>query len=479
MNTLTLDDLINKVKTYSNDTDVIVKAYNYAKELHANQYRQSGEEYITHPLNVAYILAEMHADTDTICAGLLHDTLEDTTAKKEDIAHEFNPTVANLVDGVSKISRLNFSSKDEEYYANTSKIITGVTEDVRIIIIKLADRLHNMRTLQYKSEFKQKENALETLEIYVPLAYRIGAYRIKSELEDLSFKYLYPDIYKRLSDKKAIIEEENKELLEEIKFKITRLLNDKRIPNEIKIRTKNLYGIYKRIREGHKISNIHDLLALKVMVDEVDNCYITLGVVHSLYNPICSKFKDYIRNPKTNMYQSLHTTLMVDNDKLVQTQIRTFEMDKVDSFGITIYWEKYGNDARIAMQNDLKGKSQFFDSLVKMKAMFGDNEVFVSQVKSELFSGNVYVYSNGQRVELPKGSTIVDLAYRLSKEIGDTAAFAYVNDEMVALDYKLKNNDRVKIITDDLSIGPNEELKDSARTSYARMMILKNRMDWN
>ena len=479
MNTLTLDDLINKVKTYSNDTDIIVKAYNYAKDMHANQYRQSGEEYITHPLNVAYILAELHADTDTICAGLLHDTLEDTKATKEEIAHEFNPTIANLVDGVTKISKLNFSSKSEEYYANTSKIINSITEDVRIVIIKLADRLHNMRTLQYKSEFKQKENALETLEIYVPIAYYIGAYRICNELEDLSFKYLYPDIYKRLADKKVIIEEENMALLEEIKYKITRLLNDKNIPNEIKIRTKNIYGIYKRMREGHKLSNIHDLLALKVMVDEVDNCYIALGAIHSLYNPIFSKFKDYIRCPKTNMYRSLHTTLMVDNDKLVQTQIRTFDMDKVNSFGLTVYWEQYGNDARIAMQDDLKGKYQFFDSLIKMKSMFNDNETFVSQVKSELFSGNVYVYTNGQRIELPKGSTIVDLAYRLSKDIGDTAIYAYVKDEMVPLDYKLKNNDRVKIVTDDLSIGPKDELEDTARTSYAKMMIQKNKMDWS
>ena len=251
------------------------------------------------------------------------------------------------------------------------------------------------------------------------------------------------------------------------------------VKNTTKIRVKHIYGIYKRMREGHKLSNIHDLLALKVMVDEVDNCYIALGAIHSLYNPIFSKFKDYIRCPKTNMYRSLHTTLMVDNDKLVQTQIRTFDMDKVNSFGLTVYWEQYGNDARIAMQDDLKGKYQFFDSLIKMKSMFNDNETFVSQVKSELFSGNVYVYTNGQRIELPKGSTIVDLAYRLSKDIGDTAIYAYVKDEMVHLDYKLKNNDRVKIVTDDLSIGPKDELEDTARTSYAKMMIQKNKMDWS
>ena len=244
MNNLTLKDLLDKLKIYNPDeVGVIERAYEYADTLHQGQVRQSGEPYISHPLNVAYILTNMHADRDTICAGLLHDTLEDTNVTKEDIAHDFNQNVANLVDGVTKLSKMNFSSKQDQNYANTRKIITGIAEDVRIIIIKLVDRLHNMRTLEFKSEFKQKENALETIEIFVPLAYYIGAYRIKSELEDLSLKYLKPDMYKRIEERKLGLEESSNECLKEILYKIKALLNEKNIPNEIKVRIKNIYGI--------------------------------------------------------------------------------------------------------------------------------------------------------------------------------------------------------------------------------------------
>ena len=310
MKNIELNDLIEILKEYNpEEVEVVKRAYEYASDLHKGQYRQSGEPYISHPLNVAYILAELHADRDTVCAGLLHDTLEDTKITKEDIAHDFNQNIANLVDGVTKLAKMNFSSKQDQNYANTRKIITGITEDVRIIIIKLADRLHNMRTLQFKSEFKQKENALETMEIFVPLAYYIGAYRIKSELEDLSLQYLKPDMYKRIEEKKLKIEEDSDKCLKEMLAAIQHLLNDKNIPNEIKIRTKNIYGIYKRLNEGHRLSDIHDLLALKIMVDEVENCYRTLGIIHSEYHPVNNKFKDYICNPKTNMYQSLHITV--------------------------------------------------------------------------------------------------------------------------------------------------------------------------
>ena len=271
MNKLTIDDLLNLVKSYNPDEmEIIKRAYYYADNLHSGQKRQSGEPYITHPLNVAYILASMHADRDTICAGLLHDTLEDTHITKEDISHDFNPEIASLVDGVTKISKLNFSTKQEQNVANTRKIITGITSDVRIIIIKLADRLHNMRTMEYKTEFKQKENSLETMDIFVPLAYYIGAYRIKSELEDLSLRYLKPDIYMNLFEKNKKIEEENRSLLLEMKYKIENILKDNNIPNEIKVRTKNIYGIYKRLHDGEKLSDIHDLFSLKIMVDEID-----------------------------------------------------------------------------------------------------------------------------------------------------------------------------------------------------------------
>ena len=473
MDNIILNNLIQKIREYNpTEEKIIMKAYEYAYNLHNGQVRQSGEPYIMHPLNVAYILADMHADKDTICAGLLHDTLEDTNITKEDIAHDFNQNIANLVNGVTKISKMNFSSKHAQNMANTRKIITSITEDVRIIIIKLADRLHNMRTLEFKSEFKQKENALETMEIFVPLAYYIGAYRIKSELEDLSLRYLKPDMYKKIEDRKSRLEEESNKCLQEMLFKIQSLLNDKNIPNEIKVRTKNIYGIYKRLNEGQRLFDIHDLLSLKIMVDEVANCYYVLGMIHQEYHPINDKFKDYICNPKTNMYQSLHTTVFGPDDRLVQTQIRTFDMDKVASFGLTAYWDIKKGNARYEMQKDLKGKFQFFKSLTEINSMFGDNQEFVSQVKTELFSDRIYVYTTkGDIIELPKGSTPIDFAYKLSTDIGNTMVGAFVNDEYVPVNYLLKNKDRVRIITDELSFGPREGWEDIAHTSYEKKMI--------
>ena len=473
MNNITLQDLINILEEYNpEEIEFVKKAYEYAENLHSGQSRQSGEPYITHPLNVAYILAELHADRDTVCAGLLHDTLEDTKISKEDIAHDFNQDIANLVAGVTKLAKMNFSSKQEQNYANTRKIITGITEDVRIIIIKLADRLHNMRTLQFKSRFKQEENALETMEIFVPLAYYIGAYRIKSELEDLSLQYLRPDMYEKIKEKKLRVEEDSADCLKEMLSTIRNFLSDRRIPNEIKVRTKNIYGIYKRLNEGHKISDIHDLLSLKIMVDEIDNCYRTLGIIHSIYHPVNGKFKDYICNPKTNMYQSLHTTVFGPEDRLVQTQIRTFEMDKIASFGLTAYWDAEKGNARVVMQQDLKDKFQFFNSLLEMDAMFGDNQEFVRQVKSELFADKIYAYTTkGEILELPKGSTPIDFAYQLSTDIGNTMVGAFVNDEVVPIDYTLQNKDRVRIITDDLSFGSRDDWESKAHTSLAKRKI--------
>lgn len=473
MNNITLQDLLEKLKEYNpEEVEIVKRAYEYADTLHKGQMRQSGEPYISHPLNVAYILADMHADRDTICAGLLHDTLEDTNITKEDIAHDFNQNVANLVDGVTKLSKMNFSSKQDQNYANTRKIITGITEDVRIIIIKLADRLHNMRTLGFKSEFKQKENALETMEIFVPLAYYIGAYRIKSELEDLSLQYLKPDMYKKIEERKLRLEDTSDECLKEMLYKIETLLNDKNISNEIKIRTKNIYGIYKRLNEGHKLSDIHDLLALKIMVDDVANCYYTLGMIHKEYHPINDKFKDYICNPKTNMYQSLHTTVFGPDDRLVQTQIRTFDMDKVASFGLTAYWDEQKGKARDVMQDDLKQKFQFFKSLTEINSMFGDNQQFVNQVKTELFADRVYVYTTkGDIIELPKGATPIDFAYKIHTDIGNTMVGVFVNDEFVPIDYVLHNKDRVRIVTDELSYGPRIDWIDKAQTSLAKRKI--------
>lgn len=470
---LEVNDLLKLIQEYNEEeVETVKKAYYYAETLHSGQIRQSGEPYISHPLNVAYILAEMHADRDTVCAGLLHDTLEDTEATKEDIAYEFNQNVANLVDGVTKLSKMNFSSKEIENYANTRKIITGLTEDVRIIIIKLADRLHNMRTLQYKSEFKQKENAMETMDIFVPMAYYIGAYRIKSELEDISLRYLYPEEYKKIEAMKLQMEHDNEHCLQEMLQIINYILTNKEIPHEIKVRTKNIYGIYKKLDEGYKMYDIHDLLSLKIMVDDITNCYQTLGLIHSKYNPVNDKFKDYIYNPKTNMYRSLHTTVFGPDERLVQTQIRTFDMDKIASFGLTAYWDINKGQARYVMQEDLKNKTPLIKSLIELNNVFGDNQEFVSQVKKELFSKNIYVYTtNGDPICLPVGSTPIDFAYKIDQ--GEIMTAAYVNERYVPVDYILKNKDRIRIVTDILSYGPRDEWLDKAKTTEARIKIMK------
>jgi len=478
MNNITVDDLFNEIKKYDiKSLDIIKKAYEYANILHSGQIRQSGEPYIIHPVSVAYILAEMHADSDTICAALLHDTLEDTKATKEDIENDFNKEIAKLVDGVTKIKKLNFSSAKEQELANTRKIITSITDDVRIIIIKLADRLHNMRTLQYKSKFKQKEISLETMEIFTPLAYYIGAYRIKSELEDLSFKYLKPDRYKEFEEKLFKINVDSKSCLNEMLSNIFEILSNKNIPNEIKIRTKNIYGLYKSITQGYKISEIHDLLSMKIMVDEIQDCYIALGLIHSIYNPIHNKFKDYICNPKTNLYRSLHTTVFGPEERLVQTQIRTFDMDKIASFGLTAYWDINKENARIVMQEDLNKKFQ--KSLIDINYMFKDNQEFVSHVKRELFEDKIYVYtSKGELIELPKGSSIIDFAYQIHTHLGNNLIGAKINDKYFDIRdiFKngipvLKNNDRVIIITDNTAPGPDETWLNSVQTTRAKKKI--------
>ena len=473
MNNLTVNDLLSKVAEYNIEgLEMVKKAYYYAEELHKGQKRQSGEDYITHPLNVAYTLAEMYADTDTLCAALLHDTLEDTKITKEQIAIDFNNDVANLVDGVTKISRMNFATKQEQNLANTRKIITSITNDVRIIIIKLADRLHNMRTLQFKSEFKQKENAKETLLLYVPLADRLGMHIIKSELEDLSLKYYNSDAYQRVRDIRMKIDEDTKQCREEMLQTINKVLTDANIPHELKIRTKNIYGIYKRLEQGQKLSDIHDLLALKILVDNVAKCYPTLGLVHEEYFPVNNRFKDYIANPKTNLYSSLHTTVFGAEGRLVQIQIRTFEKEKIASYGLTAFWNINKGNARNIMQENLKNKYQFFESLVEIDQTFANNQEFVEHIQQELLSQRVYVYTNkGEIMELPSGSTAIDLAYKIHTDIGNKMVGATVNDKLVECGHTLHNKDRVKIITDEQSSGPNIGWLDIVKTTKAKRQI--------
>ena len=479
-NNVTYDDFINNVKEYivsESDLQKIRKAYYLADYYHNGQMRDSGEPYIIHPLNVAYILSNMHADSDTLCAALLHDTLEDTSLSKEEIEREFNSDVLNLVDGVTKIRRMNFSSKEEQHSANTRKIINGLTNDVRIIIIKLADRLHNMRTLEYKKPYKQKENALETLEVFSPIAYSLGCYKMKNELEDLSLRYLKPDDFQRLTEKREQIKIDSKPMLEEILHEIDRLLSNKEIHHDLRYRVKNIYGIYKRLAEGANMSEIHDLFALKVLVDNLDDCYRSLGVIHQRYFPINSMFKDYVCNPKTNLYQSLHTTIYgsKDDDKLVQMQIRTPEMDLINTYGIMRYFDIHKENSRIEMQKRLKNKYQFYNSLVEINKNFSDNDAFIKQAKSELFSEKVYITTSKGVVELPKGATCIDLAYSMSSRMGDSIEAAIVNDEEQSPDYVLHDKDRVTIITNENNNdGPKEEWADKVKTAKAKRKILEN-----
>ena len=475
MREITYEDLMNNVRGYIEEDkslEIISKAFECAKKLHEGQKRQSGEDYIVHPLSVAFILSEMKADSDTICAALLHDTIEDTKMTKEKISVEFNPTIATLVDGVTKISKMNFSSREEQVATNTRKIITSLDEDVRIVIIKLADRLHNMRTLEYKSEFKQKENAVETMEIFVPLAYYLGAYQIKSELEDLSLYYLKPDIYTSIENNIEAIKHDAEGVIRKMLEDIGNILTDNNIPFEHKERIKSIYGLYKQMSKGKKIMDVHDLLAIKIMVDDVKSCYLALGLIHSVYPPINNKFKDYIASPKTNMYHSLHTTVFGLEDYLVQMQIRTYDMEKINNYGLTAYWDLHKHDADATMQKDLKTHFQFFKSIAELNTMTTDNREFVSMVKKELFDQVIHVYTTkGDIIELPNGSTPIDFAYKLHTDIGNTMIGAVVNDEPVGIDYILRNKDRVKILTDPLSFGPRLEWQDKAKTMRAKRLI--------
>lgn len=473
MESIQIADLMKNL-TYlcKEELERVSNAFLCAFNLHKGQKRQSGEDYICHPLSVAFILSEMKADADTICAALLHDTIEDTNMTKETLEVLFNKEVATLVDGVTKISKMNFSSREEQIATNTRKIITSLDEDVRIVIIKLADRLHNMRTLGFKSEFKQKENALETMEIFVPLAYYLGAYKMKSELEDLSFKFLKPEPY---SEIQSIMEREKSSLnsvIEEALSGISETLNNQNISFELRSRTKNVYGIYKNFSKGKTLIDIHDLLVIKILVDDVRDCYLSLGAIHSKYTPINGKFKDYISMPKTNMYQSLHTTIFGPNDSLIQIQIRTRKMNLIDTYGLTAYWDLNKENAKTTMQEDLRTKFQFFRTLAEINMLTSDNVEFVSRVKSEIFDVPIYVYTpEGRVIELPYGSTPIDFAYKIHTDVGNTMIGAVVNGSPTSIDYILQNKDRVKILTDPLSFGPRNGWQDKAHTVRAKRLI--------
>ena len=447
---ITFDELFDKVSIYINNQKskkMITKAYLFAFEKHFGQKRRTGEDYIIHPLNVAYILADLNADYQTICAALLHDTIEDCEVLKEEIAFEFSPEIANLVDGVTKINKLNFNGDNEALLANHRKILVGLTEDVRILFIKLADRLHNMRTLWILEEKSQKSNAKETLEILVPIAHRLGMNKIKSELEDLSLRYSKPDVYFSIVEKLNQSKLERNANVDLMMESLIALLNEHNIKHKIKGRAKSIYSIYKKLDTGRRFSDIYDLLALRIFVDTEQDCYQTLGIIHSKYRPIPKRFKDYIAMPKENGYQSLHTTVFGENGQLYEIQIRTYEMDQVAEQGVASHWS-YKEKGKSIMQSAMEDKLQFFRTIMELYEEEESDELFVNSVKEDVLKNIIYVFTpKGDVIELPYGATPIDFAYRVHSKVGDSMVGAIVNGNIVSLDYVLQNNDIVKINT--------------------------------
>ena len=465
------EQLYKKLQKYIKNTEEleeIKKAYLFANEKHKGQKRISGENYIIHPLNVAYILGDIHADSKTIEAALLHDTIEDCDVTKEELEEKFGQEVAKLVESITKINKLNFSGDTDAMIANQRKILVGLTEDVRVIILKLADRLHNMRTLWALSEKRQKANAKETLDIFTPIAHRLGINSIKSELEDLSLRYLKPDVYYQIVEKLNKTKVERDNYIVEMMESVSKILNDHGVKHEIKGRSKSIYSIYKKLDKGKSFNEIYDLLALRVFVDTEAECYQALGLIHSKFRPIPKRFKDYIAMPKTNMYQSLHTTVFGIDGQLFEIQIRTYEMDKVAENGIASHWSY--KEGKSNMQSEMEQKLQFFRVIMELKNEESEDQ-FVDSVKEDVLKDTIYVFTPmGDVIELPNGSTPIDFAYRVHSKVGDTTVGAIVNNNIVPLDYKLQDNDIVKINTNKSST-PSKEWLNIVKTAQAKNKI--------
>ena len=472
---ITIEDLIEKIKNYNDNKDdltLIRNAYDYAYRKHFSQKRITGDDYIIHPLNVAWILTDVNADAEAIAAALLHDTIEDSDSTYDEIKELFGENVAKIVDGVTKINRINFSSDSEQMAANQRKILVGLSTDVRVLIVKLADRLHNMRTLYVLSEAKQKRKAKETLEILTPVAHRLGMYKLKSELEDLSLRYLNPDAYYDIVEKLNLKKTERDAAVSKMLEEVSNLLNEHHIPHEIKGRSKSIYSIYNKMNKGKKFEDIYDILALRVFVNTEQECYLALGLIHSKYKPVPKRFKDYIAMPKTNLYQSLHTTVFGLDGKLFEIQIRTYEMDKIAEYGIASHFS-YKENKTVNMKDQMEQKLEIFRSIIELNEESNTSVEFISNVKKDiLFNDSIYVYTpKGDVIELPKGATCVDFAYRVHSEVGDKMVGAIVNDNIVPFDYILKTGDIIKINTSKLSKGPNKDWLNFAITSGARNKI--------
>ncbi|MBR3363140.1 MAG: bifunctional (p)ppGpp synthetase/guanosine-3',5'-bis(diphosphate) 3'-pyrophosphohydrolase [Bacilli bacterium] len=473
---LTYEKLEEKIKKYISDEDelsIIRKAYEFANEKHFGQKRLTGEDYIIHPLNVAYLLTDIKADFETLSAALLHDVVEDCNVSIDVISKKFGPNITVLVDGVTKISKLNFSHDSELTINNQRKILVGLSEDVRVIIVKLADRLNNLQTLFVHSELKQKKIARETLDILTPIAGRLGINNLKQQLEEYCLRYLKPEEYYDIVEKLNASKTERDNSVAKMIESVSDLLNKHGIKHKIKGRSKSIYSIYKKLSKGKRFSDIYDLLALRIYVDTEAECYQVLGIIHSKFRPKPKRFKDYIAMPKTNMYQSLHTTVFGVDGLLFEIQIRTYEMDRVAEYGIASHWSyKEKGSVKAVMQNEMEQKLQFFRAIMDLRKSEDSPEGFVNTVKEEIFQNTIYVFTPlGDVIELPNGSTPIDFAYKVHTNVGEKTTGAIVNEHIVPLDYKLKNEDVVKIITNNNSEGPSREWLNFVQTTQAKNKI--------
>ncbi len=465
-----IERILSKNPNYN--TEMIEKAYDIAEKLHKGQFRRSGEPYLIHPVNVAYILADMGMDEDTIIGGLLHDVVEDTDYTREDLIKDFNEEIANLVDGVTKLGNIKYESKEEIQAENFRKMFLAMSKDIRVLVIKLADRLHNMRTLEFMPPHKQQEKATETLEIYAPLAARLGIFTIKFELEDISLKYLHPKEYKDLVVQISQMKTKRETIINNVISEIKESLDDMGFTYEIYGRAKHYYSIYKKMMIQQKnLDEIFDLIAIRIIVDSVKDCYAVLGIVHTMWTPIPGRFKDYIAMPKPNMYQSIHTTVIGENGDPFEIQIRTREMHHVAEYGIAAHWKyKEGKNSGESSNDEIK--LAWLRQSLELEKDSDDPKDFLENVKMDLFASQVFVFTPQSKVlELPNGSTPLDFAFKIHSEIGYKCVGAKVSGKMVPIDYVLQNGDIVEIVTSSNSSGPSMDWLNIAKSSNARNKI--------
>ena len=473
------DMLIARIRKYHPSTDVsmIEKAYKLAVKAHGDQRRKSGEPYIIHPLWVAIILADLEMDKETIAAGMLHDVVEDTKFTEEDIRREFGDEVALLVDGVTKLGRLSYSSDKLEVQAeNLRKMFLAMAKDIRVIIIKLADRLHNMRTLQFMTPAKQKEKAKETMDIYAPIAQRLGISKIKTELDDLALKYSQPEVFYDLVNQINARKTEREEFVEQIVEEVSTHMKNANIKAEVNGRVKHFFSIYKKmVNQDKTVDQIYDLFAVRIIVESVKDCYAALGVIHEMCTPIPGRFKDYIAMPKPNMYQSLHTTLMSSVGQPFEIQIRTEEMHKTAEYGIAAHWKyKESNDGKKSVEAQEEEKLSWLRQILEWQRDMSDNREFLNLIKGDLdlFAEDVYCFTpQGDVKNLPNGSTPIDFAYAIHSAVGNKMVGARVNGKLVNIDYKIQNGDRIEILTSQNSKGPSRDWLNIVKSTQAKNKI--------